>query len=47
MIKEVGTIDAGPDMEVVDCGGLVVSPDFADVHSHADLEALQHRTEKV
>ena len=34
-------------MEVVDCTDLVISPGFIDVHSHADLEVLDHRPEKV
>ena len=46
-IKEVGMIEEEPDMDVVDCRGLTVCPGFVDVHSHGDLEALQHRTEKV
>lgn len=31
----------------VDCSGLVVCPGFVDAHSHADLEVLSHRTEKL
>ncbi len=46
-VKEVGQIAPTPDMEVVDCTGLVVCPGFIDVHSHADLEVLAHRSEKV
>ena len=46
-IDSVGDIEASPDMEVVDCSGLVVAPGFIDVHSHADLEVLEHRPEKV
>ena len=47
LIEAVGTIDVGADMEVVDCTGFVVAPGFIDVHSHADLEVLDHRPEKV
>ena len=46
-IKEVGQVAQRPDMEVIDCAGLAISPGFIDVHSHADLEVLQHRSEKV
>ena len=35
------------DADVVDCQGLAVCPGFIDVHSHADLEALQHRSAKI
>ena len=46
-IKDVGTIAPTPDMEITDCSGQVVAPGFIDVHSHADLEILEHRPEKV
>ena len=46
-IEEVGKIDSSPDMEQVDCSGLAIAPGFIDVHSHADLEVLEHRAEKV
>ena len=46
-IKEVGTINPSPEMATVDCSGLVISSGFVDVHSHCDLEALEHRAEKV
>ncbi|MBT7594061.1 MAG: amidohydrolase family protein, partial [Gemmatimonadetes bacterium] len=46
-IHSVGDIEASPDMEVVDCSGLTIAPGFVDVHSHADLEVLEHRPEKV
>ena len=46
-IEEIGDIDPNPDMEVVDCAGLVIAPGFIDVHSHADLAVLEHRPEKI
>lgn len=46
-IDSVGDIEPTPDMEVVDCTGMVIAPGFIDVHSHADLEVLEHRPEKV
>ena len=46
-IDSVGDIEASPDMEVVDCTGMAIAPGFIDVHSHGDLEVLQHRPEKV
>ena len=46
-IHAMGKISAPPDAEVLDCSGLVLVPGFVDVHSHGDLECLEHRTEKI
>ena len=46
-IAEVGTIAPSPGMDVIECSGLAVTPGFIDVHSHSDLEALEHRAEKT
>src|SRR6266545_1743048 len=46
-VAEVGVVAPSPGMEVVECAGLIVAPGFIDVHSHSDLEALEHRAEKV
>ena len=46
-IESVGDITPTPDVEVVDCSGWVIAPGFIDVHSHADLEVMEHRPEKV
>ena len=46
-IAAVGAIDPTPDMETVDCSERVIAPGFIDIHSHADLEALEHRAEKA
>ena len=46
-ITDIGQIDASPDMEFVDCSGLTISPGFIDVHSHGDLEVLEHRSDKI
>jgi dihydroorotase/N-acyl-D-amino-acid deacylase len=32
---------------VIDCLGLAVSPGFIDLHSHSDVQVLEHRTEKL
>src|SRR5580704_17944340 len=45
-IRTVGRIEASPEMQQVDCSGLAIAPGFIDVHSHSDLEALEHRPEK-
>ena len=47
IVAEVGAVAPSPEMEVVECSGLVVTPGFIDVHSHSDLEALEHRSEKT
>ena len=46
-IRAVGHIEALPDAQQVDCSGLAIAPGFIDVHSHSDLEVLEHRIEKV
>ena len=46
-IQSIGAIEPTEDAEVLDCSGLTISPGFIDVHSHADLEAMEHRPEKV
>src|SRR2546427_12861173 len=46
-IVEVGLVEPTSEMEVYDCEGCIVAPGFIDVHSHSDLEVLEHRPEKV
>lgn len=46
-IKDVGQIVPTSDMEIIDCSELTVSPGFIDVHSHGDLEVLEHRKDKI
>jgi len=46
-IIEMGVIECSEVMEVCDCAGKVIAPGFIDVHSHSDLEVLEHRPEKV
>lgn len=46
-IVDVGAVQPSSEMEVCDCSGCIVAPGFIDVHSHSDLEVLEHRPEKV
>lgn len=32
---------------LIDCSGLAISPGFIDLHSHSDVQVLEHRTEKL
>ncbi|MBI3681438.1 MAG: amidohydrolase family protein [Acidobacteria bacterium] len=54
LLMENGRIAAiGPDLPaprdagVFDCTGLTVAPGFIDLHSHADLQVLENRREKL
>lgn len=38
---------APPDSETIDCTGLAIAPGFIDLHSHSDVQVLEHRTEKL
>jgi dihydroorotase/N-acyl-D-amino-acid deacylase len=33
--------------ETIDCSGLAIAPGFIDLHSHSDVQVLEHRTEKL
>lgn len=33
--------------ENIDCSGLAIAPGFIDLHSHSDVQVLEHRTEKL
>lgn len=46
-IAEVGVFQPPEEVRVIDCTGMVVSPGFVDAHSHADLQVLENRLEKV
>jgi N-acyl-D-amino-acid deacylase len=46
-IAAVGEVPAVADAEVVDCGGLAIAPGFIDGHSHADLQVLENRPQKL
>lgn len=41
-----GPVDL-PDSETIDCTGLAIAPGFIDLHSHSDIQVLEHRTEKL
>ncbi len=47
VIKAIGNIPRNEQSTVLDCSGRVVSPGFVDVHSHSDIETLEHRPEKI
>ncbi|MSO22267.1 MAG: D-aminoacylase [Acidobacteria bacterium] len=47
VIKAIGQIPANTQSEVLDCSGRAVSPGFVDIHSHSDIETLEHRSEKI
>jgi dihydroorotase/N-acyl-D-amino-acid deacylase len=47
-IAAVGTaIPAPADCTAIDCSGMAIAPGFIDLHSHADLQVLENRMEKV
>jgi N-acyl-D-aspartate/D-glutamate deacylase len=46
-IEAVGKVPVVADAEAVDCTGLVIAPGFIDGHSHADLQVLENRPQKL
>lgn len=46
-IVETGSRSSPPDCVRLDCSGLAIAPGFVDLHSHADLQVLENRMEKV
>ena len=47
-IEKIGQItSASQSTAVYDADGMIVSPGFIDVHSHGDLEVLEHRKDKI
>ena len=45
-IKEIGYF-SNINAETIDCSNLYITPGIVDVHSHADMESIEHRTEKI
>ena len=45
-IKDIGKFPK-VDAEEIDCTNLCIAPGIVDIHSHSDLESLQHRSEKI
>jgi N-acyl-D-amino-acid deacylase len=46
-IAAVNGSAAPADCETIDCAGLAITPGFIDLHSHSDVQVLEHRTEKL
>ncbi len=46
-ILEAGSVFKAPECETIDCRGLTITPGFLDLHSHSDLQVLEHRAEKL
>ncbi|MGI8991060.1 MAG: N-acyl-D-amino-acid deacylase family protein [Bryobacteraceae bacterium] len=46
-IVETGSPSPPADCARLDCSGLAIAPGFIDLHSHADLQVLENRMEKV
>ena len=45
-IMDIGTFNV-VDAQEIDCTNLCIAPGIVDIHSHSDLESLQHRSEKI
>ena len=46
-ILEAGSTPSCIECASLDCSGLAIAPGFIDLHSHADLQVLENRMEKV
>jgi N-acyl-D-amino-acid deacylase len=46
-IAAVDSAISASDSLTFDCSGLAISPGFIDLHSHSDVQVLEHRTEKL
>lgn len=46
-IAATGVIDPSIEAETFDCSGLHIAPGFIDVHSHADMEVLARKPNKL
>lgn len=45
-IKDIGSF-SNINAETIDCSNLIITPGIVDVHSHADMESIEHRSEKI
>jgi N-acyl-D-amino-acid deacylase len=46
-IKAAGRFDAPAGAQRIDCSGLAIAPGFIDAHSHADLQVIEGRRDKL